>query len=375
MEELRRNTMIGAFMIIGLVALAWLMSSYGELPAFLGGHEYELKIMVKRPSGIAEGASIYLSGVQIGRVKELRFKDPGHLDAGVQIIGAIQEQYKIPNTATALVQPAGLGLGRGYIDIEVVEGEQAPPLAPGDEIPGIMGGAFEGMIPDTLLVTIERSILRFGNFVEELTPVAEDLHDLLDKHTIDAVDQPAAEARRLTANLYTVVQRIDGTLRTFNETFGDPEVREGLLQMFSNLRQMSIDGREALENIKTTTAQLQVSLEHIGTKLEHGIDDTTSRIDQIAADLRPVLQNAAQLTALLVGISRALEEGEGTAGLFVKDPRLYESLLLTSERLTALADTIQRLAAKFELDGAIGLNVPLGPLRHRTSIDIPDARP
>ena len=375
MQDVQRNTMVGAFMLIGLAALTWLMTSFGEMPAFLGGGEYELKIVVEQPSGIGQGAPIYLSGVQIGRVKELRFKDPQHLDAGVHIIGAIEDEYQIPNTATAIVQPAGLGLGRGSITIDVVVGEQAPPLAPGEEIVGIMGGYFEGIIPDTLLVTLEQSIARFGSFVEELTPVAQDLHNLLEKHTVADVDTPSGEARRLTANLYTVVQRFDEVFKTFNTTFGDPEVREGLIDMFANLRQMSLDARESLKNIKDTTVDLQTSLERISAKLESGIDDTNERINEIAAGLQPVLENAARLTALLVRVGRALEEGEGTAGRFVRDPRLYESLLLTSQRLTELVDTIQRLAAKFELDGAIRLNVPVGPFRTGHSVAIPDSTP
>ena len=371
MEEMRRNIAVGLFMVVGLIALAWLMTSFGELPAVLGGQTYEVKIVVKELTGIGEGAPINLSGVQIGRIKELRFKDPDHLDAGVQIIGAIGEEYQIPNTATAMVHPSGFGIGRGHVVIDVVEGEQAPPLAPGEEIVGIMGGYFKGIIPDTLLATVETNIARFGRFVEELTPVAQDLHDLLDKHTIDDVDNTAEQAREVTANLYTVVQRFDGTLKTFNETFGDPTVRDGLIEMFDNVRQMSVDGREAFGHIRETTAELQASLQRITAKTEDGIDNTNRRIDEIAEDLRPVLLHSAELAASLSRLARALEQSEGTAGMFVHDPRLYESLLLTSQRLTELVDTIQRLAAKFELDGEIRLNVPVGPLRHRHAIDIP----
>lgn len=373
MSDLRRNTLIGLFMIVGLVALASLMSSFGELPAFLGGRTYDVKIVVKELTGIGEGAQVYLSGVQIGRVKEIQFKDLDHLDAGVQIIAAIDEEYRIPNTAAAIVQPAGLGLGRGYVTIDVVEGEEAPPLAPGEEIVGIMGGYFDGIIPDTLLATLETTIAQFGGFMEELTPVAQDMHDLLDKHTIEQVDDPADEARRVTANLYTVVQRFDTTLKTFNETFGDPEVRQGILDMFENLRQMSADGREALANISETTAELQSSLQRIATKIEGGIDDASRHMDEIATDLQPVLLHSAELAASLSRIARAIEQEEGTAGLFVHDPRLYESLLLTSQRMTELVDTIQRLAARFEMEGEIRLNVPVGPLRHRHTIELPES--
>ncbi len=374
-KELRRNTMVGAFMLVGLMALAWLMTSFGELPAIFGGKQYDMKIMVRRPSGIGEGTPVYLSGVQIGRVKELRFRDMEHLDSGVHIIAAIDEEYLIPNSATAMIQPAGLGLGRGTVRIEVVEGEQAPPLRPGEEIAGIMSGPFEGMIPDTLLVTVERSVARLGHFLEELTPVAQDLHEILEKHTVEEVDLPETDSRRLTANLYTVIQRFDSILKTFNDTFGDPHIREGLLQTFENVKQMSVDGRESLQNIKVATSELREDLKRLSTKLETGIDSANDHINEIAEDLRPVLENAAHLTSSLLKITLALERGEGTAGRFVRDPRLYESLLLLSGRLTEMADTLHRLIAKFEMDGEIRLNVPVGPFRHSTKIDIPEPKP
>jgi len=365
--------MIGAFVIVGLAALSWLMTSFGELPEFLGGNEYEIRIVVKQPSGIGQGAPINLSGVQVGRVKELRFKDREHLDSGVLIIGAINDEFKIPNTATAIVHPAGFGLGRGYVDIQVVEGEKAPALVPNEEIVGLMGEFFEGVIPDTLLSTLERTVARFGNFLEELTPVADDLHDLLDKHTVADVDREATDPRRLVANVSTAVQRLDETLKTFNATFGDPDVRQGVLDMIANVRQMSIDGKDALADIRTTSADLKASLDRIGAQIESGIKNTNAHIDRIAIDIQPVLHNAAEFSALLVRVTQSIEQGKGTAGRFVNDPHLYESLLITSQRLIELVDTIQRLMATFERNGQIKLDVPIGLFRHTTTIKVPDA--
>lgn len=364
MSDVKRNTSVGVFVLIGFAALAWLMSSFGELPAILGRGEYELRIVVKEPSGIGEGSAIYLGGVQIGRIRELKFKDPEHLDAGVVVIGAIRNEYKIPRTAWAVVQPAGLGLGRGKVDIKVQEGELAQTLLAGEEIPGVTGNPWGPMIPDTLLNSIDKSVAQFGNFVEALTPVASDLHDLLEKHTIENVDNPAEQAQRLTANISTVVERFDQTLKAFNETFGDERFKTGWIELFDNVKQMSVDGRSALENIKNITANLQVDIKRISDKLETGIDGANRHIDEIAGMLRPVLEHASQLAGSLARLSLAMEHGEGTAGRFMTDPKLYESMLLSTQRLTELIDTLNRMFTKFERDGAIGVNAktPIGPV-------------
>ncbi len=357
-------------MVVGLMAMGWLMTSFGEISSIFGSGEYDLIMVIKRPSGIGEGAPIYLSGVQVGRVTSLRFKDAAHLDAGVQIVGAIKKEYVIPQTATAIVQPAGMGLGRGHVDLVVPEGVDAPPLPEGEEITGVMGNPWGGMIPDNLLDSTERTVAQFGNFVEALTPVAHDLHKLFEQHPMAEVDNPASTARKITGNLSTVIERFDITLKAFNDTFADPDVKAGWIEMFANVRQMSADGAEALASIRVAAAQLRIDLQRIAEKLEGGIDDTRTHMSQIAGDIRPVLEHASTLAASLSRIAHATEQGEGTMGMVMKDPRLYESLLLASERLVNLIDRLDRIFQRFEANGAIGVDVKtgVGPIRKNFNI-------
>jgi phospholipid/cholesterol/gamma-HCH transport system substrate-binding protein len=373
MQEHQRNTVVGAFMIVGLAAMAWLMTSFGELPALFGKGEYHLIIVVKEPSGVKQGDPIFLNGLQIGRVKELQFKDPDHLDAGVEIIGAIQKEYSVPDTATAYVQPSAFGLSSGRIDLRVQEGVDAPPLPEGEAIPGEMASVWGEMIPDTLLDSLDKTIVQFGEFVGALTPVADDLHVLFEKQTVDQVDHPSSDARRLTANLSTVIERFDQTLKTFNETFGDAEVRAAWFDLVANVRQMGADGSAAMEDLRVTTAALREDVKRISLKLEGGIDDATLAVNDIANELRPALENIAKLAASLMHIANAIESGEGTAGRLVNDPRAYESLVLAFNRLTDLIDTMQRVMSRFERRGAIGLDLKSGVGSVPYNVPIPPA--
>ncbi len=364
MHETRRNAIVGLFLILGLASLCWLLSSFGELPAWLGREGYELRIAIKEPYGIGEGTAIFLNGVQIGRVKGIGFKDIKHPDAGARIIGKIDAEYEIPSSAWAFVQPAGFGIGLGRIDLKVIEDRDAPPLPRGEEIIGTMGSVFDKMIPETLIDSVERSVNQFGNFVEALTPVAKDLHVLFELHTVDQVDNPIDEARRITANLSTVIERFDHALKTFNDTFGDPQVKAGWLEVFNNVKQMSIDGRQSLENISNITGDLRTDLRRISLKVESGVDNANIAVNRIAEDIGPVLENISLLTSSLARLAQAVEHGEGTAGMIFRDPRAYESFVLSMQRLTDMLETIQRLFAKFERDGMIrvGTKTPVGTL-------------
>ena len=88
--------------------------------------------------------------------------------------------------------------------------------------------------------------------------------------------------------------------------------------------------------------------------------------------LGPLLDNSAELTANLNQVARHLSEGEGPAGLLLRDARLYESLLLSIERITDFVDTLRRLAAKFERQGYVELKAhsALGPVK--TTKPIPE---
>ena len=78
------------------------------------------------------------------------------------------------------------------------------------------------------------------------------------------------------------------------------------------------------------TAELRANLSVLAKKLQGGVDKATARVDEIAAAMLPVLHNASEMTANLIHVTNALDQGRGSAGRFVNDPRLYESLLLTS---------------------------------------------
>ena len=59
--------------------------------------------------------------------------------------------------------------------------------------------------------------------------------------------------------------------------------------------------------------------------------------------LVPTLDAASELVDNLNRVSRDLAEGEGTAGLFLRDERLYEALLLSVQRITDAVDTLRRI--------------------------------
>lgn len=362
MKEMKRNIMVGGFMLAGLAVLGLLMVMFGETPEWLGGAEYKIEISVKHLRGAAEGTPVRLNGVEIGRVGTLRFEDPARPDKGVSIVALIKNKYIVPRYARAFIYESELGIGRGRVELIVPEDGGGEPLPQeGGSIPGEMESTLRKIIPESLVFSLEKTIIQIGNFAGELTPVATDLHHLFKSTPVDLVDHPE-EAKRLTANLSTAVQRFDRMLRHFNEVLGDPEVNSGLREAVVNLHHMSDDGRLAFQDLRQTTAGLRESTARITANLEAATADARRHIDQIGQKAIPLLENLAHLTSNLHRASVDLADGQGSAGKFLRDDRLYERLVLFTERFTDLVDIVRRIASKTERQGYldIGAKTPAG---------------
>ena len=353
MPEARRNVLVGLFMIAGLAVLGLLMVLFGERPSWLGGAEYEVRIEFRELKGVTAGMAVLLNGVQVGRVGRLEFQNPERPDLGVTVVALIKDHYFIPKLAKAVVQPGLFGLGRGQIEI-IPPGVETEPLDPEiDVIFGIVGSAFGDLIPETMLTSIERATLQIGNLAEATTPLAIDLHHLFELRSVQEVDDPVAAARGITANLYTVVQRFDITLRHVNDVLGDPEIKDSVKRSVRDLQQTMADARETAAVLRRAAIRLEEDLPGIADRLDAGLADANAGINEIRRALVPTLDAASELMDNLNRVTRDLAEGRGTAGLFLRDERLYEALVLSAERITEMVDRLRWLFDKFEKQGYI----------------------
>lgn len=364
MSETGRNTLIGFFMIAGLSALGVLMVIFGETPSWLGGAEYEIRIQVReRATGINEGTPIFMNGIQIGRVAMLEFIDPAAPQLGIYIVGEIEQTYVIPGRVDAVCVGPLLGLGRGYVELIARESD-LPTIKPKDVITGTIKGPLDEAMPGSMLTSLEDTVISVGNFAEQLTPVAADLHNLLERRPIeeiDASDDPDAQRR---VNVYTTVQRLELLVRNLNELATDPKIVNGIRQSVDNLEVMSADGRAAFADLRETSATLKSNTSRLVDSLDTTINDLDRRINELADKAVPVLDNSARITADLRVASGNIAEGRGTVGKLLTDDRLYEVATLSLERAVDMIDSLRRLFARWERTGRIGIEAgtPVGPV-------------
>ncbi len=341
MTERRQDLMVGLFMLVGVVALGAMIVAFGEAPDWLSGKRYELRIRFDQLSDVQEGTVVGMRGIQIGRVKALRLKDLERPELGTYVIAQIEKQYKIPKGSVARVRPAAIGFGRSDIAIEVpVQANQGYMPTDGTaDINGVVGSPLDAIIPERVVQTLETATRQIGELAKELTPVAGDLHALLQVRSIAEVETTQPSGEKLLPNLYTAVQQLYNALAHFNQVLGDPNVQSNVKIAIQNFRDVSEEAKATAKDIRALAARGGV----VGDKLEKTLDSTH---DTVLVVQKRVIDVGDKLSKILDSVGKAtndLAEGQGTAGMLLRDPKLYEEMVLTVQRLKTSAEDLQVL--------------------------------
>jgi ABC-type transporter Mla subunit MlaD len=343
MTEPVRNSLIGLFVIGALCVFGGLMVMFGETPSWLFTNHWELVIAGPQEiRGIGDGTPVYLNGLEIGRVKRLEFRDPEQPGLGVKVIANIENAYAVPSGAVAKMYGATLGFGAGQIHI-VVEPSREVQLLRKDRayIRGEMASLFGEIITEEMTQSVQRAVDNIGAFAGEGVPVARNLADLLEHRSIAEVT-----TRGDMPNVSTVVERIDSFIANLNTVLGDTNVQGDVKAIASGLKEAAEKAKELVELWRQET-------ENVADNVNRGIDRTDDNLNEALTKLIGVVENLDTSTKELTDILEGISSGEGTAGLLVRDDRLYEAGVLALQRLADTIASIRRITSKIEEDGYI----------------------
>jgi phospholipid/cholesterol/gamma-HCH transport system substrate-binding protein len=101
---------VGAFVLIGLVALGWMSVNLGRVD-LLGNRGYVVSADFPSVGGLKAGSTIEIAGVEVGRVDRILLHD---YQARVYMV--IQPQIKLQEDSIASIKTKGL-IGERYVRI------------------------------------------------------------------------------------------------------------------------------------------------------------------------------------------------------------------------------------------------------------------
>lgn len=120
---------VGIFVAAGLAALFMLAMKVSNLASYSGDEGYEITARFEDVSGLKVRSPVTMSGVRIGRVKQITFDDQA-LQA-IVVMEIEPHHNLLPKDTSASIYTAGL-LGEKYVGLEAGGDEQS--LVQGDEI-------------------------------------------------------------------------------------------------------------------------------------------------------------------------------------------------------------------------------------------------
>jgi phospholipid/cholesterol/gamma-HCH transport system substrate-binding protein len=340
MHEVRRNFLVGLFVLLGLLAAATLAVLLGRQTA-LGTPANAYVINIRFPSayGIREGTRVLLGGIEVGRALGVDFVDPDRVELGVTVRAVFDEGRRI--RAGTRAQATEPGLGMGYPPVILEPGPpDAPWLASGASIEGGVSGAMDSLIPPELTNTIEKAARQIGTASEALQPVLVDMHEILQKRSPESVDQPGGAQ----GNLSSAMARLDESLKHVNTVMGDEGTQSKLREAVENLHQMTADGKVLAADLRTAAADARTLIAQLQTTAQR----TDEQIAAVARSLTTDLELAAQFLTQLNEIAERANRGEGTLGKLVTDEALYEAMTLTFRRLAETVEEFRLLAKEWQ---------------------------
>ncbi len=125
MDKAKLELVVGVFVLIGIACLAYLSIKLGKLEV-IGGRNYTVFAEFTSASGLKNGASVEIAGVEVGRVKDIALKDDRAL-----VALAINDGVTLYTDTIASIKTRGI-IGEKFMALS--PGGGGEPLKPGETI-------------------------------------------------------------------------------------------------------------------------------------------------------------------------------------------------------------------------------------------------
>lgn len=126
MKQSVAETTVGVFVLVGMAALAYLAVSLGDLQIFKGKN-YSVYALFDSVSGLKDGASVEVAGVEVGKVERIDLSQDDRARVAIRIRGNV----KLTEDVIASIRTKGI-IGDRYIRLD--QGGSERHIPPGGRI-------------------------------------------------------------------------------------------------------------------------------------------------------------------------------------------------------------------------------------------------
>ncbi|MBQ8365765.1 MAG: MCE family protein [Bacteroidaceae bacterium] len=275
-----KEFIVGAIGILALLLIYLMINFFKGIDLFKDGERYYVKF--DNIGQVVNSSPIYLNGYKAGNVQGINY-DFANMKYVIVTID-IDKRLRIPKGSYAEVNNHMLGGS----DVSIVLGNSNKYLAPGDTIEGRLNKGLQG---------------EMGEVIPSVT---------------------------------NMVPKIDSILTSLNTLLATPE-------LYSSIKNVE----KLTNNLAVTTAQINSLLgkdiPQITERMIQMEDDVLAVSSQIKdVDYKQMFTSLESTLNNLEAITQALNNGEGTAGMLLKDNSLYNKLDSTCSAANALLTDLKQ---------------------------------
>jgi phospholipid/cholesterol/gamma-HCH transport system substrate-binding protein len=267
--------------------------------------------MVQFPTapGVQKDTPVQFCGYQIGRVSSVEYPKPrrdlntGQMYHQILVVLSIDKKHsQIPSNVEVKLMTRGLG--SSYIDLKVDPANIPSPNEP---------NAF--LAANTLLQGSTGMTSEF--FPEESQKKLEDL-----------------------------VVKISILAQNINDVVGDPNSKNDFKSILANMTDASRKATAMFEEFRKFSVTGNATLKSLK-------DDTDKFVTSIVATSEELGKTLAEMRITLEKVN----SGEGSAGKFINDAQLYESLIETSEEMRKMMEELRTFIAHINERGSVPIKL------------------
>lgn len=331
-----RDFFTGVLAIFGIAGVIIMLVIFGEF-ADNGKKFYEFTVHVSSASGLTSTSSVTLNGVKVGQVvKTSVVLPPG---SGAEVRVKVYEGTIVPKAVRVSIE-------KGFVGDAVMELQIPPgtdPAAIQDTI--APDSVFEGGDAMSTLGRLAQSIqgpmARFGqtaDSVEKLaatyTTLGERLNDMVEPRTLADVQSGK------DPNVRSAIARADAAMAQAQRLLSDDEV-------VGQAKAVLARANTLMDEFSGIGKSLVGQADKLSTKADAVADSVKTLTEQAAGTMRTADKAANELATILETINK----GQGTAGLLIQNPDLYNSLRDAAQGLDRALAEIRLLVEKYRAEG------------------------
>lgn len=322
MPGYRRNFLVGLVVLGALVVLAWMVLRFGGTigQAFAPANT-PVYFISDRADGLAEGSPVLYRGVIVGKVAGIKRNSD---NLGVRIDAMLDDQPPLPSNLRGIIKTQSFLGAAGAVSLELTNGKPEGRLAPNTEI--------------------KLSFVGLDVLPPEYTELATELRLAVIQFRESGIIN----------NVNTQVSKVGQLVDSVRGITDDQKFRSDLKAAADGLHRATEDAARVAARFNEISAKLEKVTDEAGgavTDARVTINKTQGHIDDLARQVTSRVEQMAKLLETFQSISAKVDNGDGTVGLLVNDPKLYMSLVETSEKLNVTVSDLSRLVQQWEQEG------------------------